>query len=53
MRRSQGWKPQEGWTLAAAEDPVVAAREGGWPAELPRREREDAQPEKKTKKINR
>lgn len=47
LRRSQGWKPQEGWTLAAAEDPVEVAREGGWPAELLRREREDAQPEKK------
>lgn len=52
LRRSQGWKPQEGWTLAAAEDPVEVAREGGWPAGLPRREREDAQPEKKKDQEN-
>jgi len=42
-----------GWTLAAAKDPVVAAREEGWLVELLRMEKEDARPEKeKNGKIN-
>lgn len=41
------------WTLAAAKDPVAVAREEGWPVELLRMEKEDAQPEKeKNGKIN-
>lgn len=53
LKWSQGWKPQVDWTLAAVKDPVVVAREEGWPVELLRTEKEDAQPEKEQNgKIN-
>lgn len=53
LKWSQDWKPQVGWTLAAARDPVAVAREEGWPVELLRTEKEDARPEEeKNGKVN-